>query len=228
MKKMFVLMSILVCLLLVTPTSVALAEGKGKGKPVDFSAVMAVMGATEGNVTPIPPSAEPGANKRWLVRDRAVLGSVSGHINGGFTVVYDANVDLNQAGSIHGTINFNSGPAGIIDGVLRGRTLPGDPVDISYEYYLLPYLVPSLPDYLQQYLAFLNSVGYTFAVLPIGFDGSVTLQSGTGIYEGVQGTAKCDGVMANTIIAVAPGSMGGHVVALMPSDMTLSGKWHKN
>lgn len=224
MKKRTILLSLLLCLALLV-ASASMAFANSKGKPTDFTATMTVLGISPDPPTSIPPPAEPGENLRWLVRDRVVLGMVSGDIAGGFSVVYDANVDLNQAGTLHGTLDFDCGPLGTIHGLLRGRTLPGEPVLLPGDFLANP-PYSLLPEEVKGTIMYLQSLGYNFALLPIGLDGSVTLQGGTGSYEGIQGTAKCEGVVVNAIIAIGPPPFGGHIVAIAPSNMTLTGKWH--
>ena len=218
MKKRIVLLFVLISLVLLVAVTGTAFAGVSGGKPTDFAATMVALGVALGDVLPIPPPADVGENHRWLVRDRMVTGAVSGDITGWFTIVYDANVDVTQAGVVHGTLEFNCGPLGTINGLIRARTLPGEPVLIPYS---------ELPPALQVYLESLYYAGYAFALLPIGLDGSVTLQGGTGTYEGIKGVSTCNGVRANTILAIGPPPYGGHIVAMLPSSVLLSGRWHQ-
>jgi len=217
--KRLVISSLLCMVLLMNLPAIAFA--KGKGKPADFEAQMTVLGIGEGDVTPVPPKANPEDIIRWIVRDRPVYGQISGDINGGFTIIYSGNVDTSQEGNIHGSIDIAC-MDGSIYGKLRGKSSPGVPMPQALTPEFLGQLLPEIAGY----LLYLQSQGFTFLVLPIDFTGGFTFQGGTGAYEGVQGTGKFGGTMVNAIVAVSPVGES-HVAGFAPSVIDLTGKWHQ-
>lgn len=72
-------------------------------KPVPFSASGTVDNISDGDVFPA------GESGRWVVAERELTGTLSGDINGEFTMTYKANVELEtQAGRLHGTLEVGS------------------------------------------------------------------------------------------------------------------------
>jgi hypothetical protein len=224
MKKLLVAF-LLICLLLVTALpGMALADGKGK--PADFMVTIQISEIGSGTVIPVPPSAGAGENIRWLVRDRPIYGTVSGDTHGTVIIVYDANVDLTQQGNIHGQFVIDAVVPGdgndTISGIINGKSTPGE---LSPPSPLTEDFLSQFPPYIQAYLQSLEGF-ILFCVMPVQSNGNFTLQRGTGSYAGVQGTGKFNGIMANTIIGITPDG-ASHVVAVAPSSLLLTGKWHQ-
>ncbi len=96
MKPRFGIIGMVLALVMaVIPSTAALAAA-----PESFNA----FGTISPNISFGNPAAL-GDSGRWLVPERSVSGTLnSGSITGDFTMVYAANVDTYQAGSIHGTI----------------------------------------------------------------------------------------------------------------------------
>lgn len=131
MKKRFILLSIVLCLVLLVATpGVALAKGKAPALPKALTEFTAEMTVTEiddtiigGNVFPILD--QYGNLVGWQVVGRQVRGEVSGDLEGTFVVTYNATLALNQQGLIEGTLEIDTKPGskrGIIFGTLSGMT----------------------------------------------------------------------------------------------------------
>ncbi|MBI2934028.1 MAG: hypothetical protein HYY29_00495 [Chloroflexi bacterium] len=174
----------------------------------------------QASVRPIPAGVAtdgPGVI-RWLVRDRKLVGTLAGGINGTIVFVSSGNLDVNQDGRMHGTFSiFNA--TGYLGGSSTVNLAAGapSPFDINPLLAQLPYLDPASP-YAQWlgWLASLVSQGYTFYSLPINGKGRLVMEYGTGSFAGVNGTATFGGVMANALLGVSP-SGESHVVGMLPS-----------
>ena len=100
MKKRLFFISLVLALVMTTlmPGAVLAA------KPADFSA--------SGGISDIKPPTDiwqAGKSDRWVVVEREITGTLSGDINGDFTMTYRGNFDLStQAGTFHGTVESGS------------------------------------------------------------------------------------------------------------------------
>ena len=111
MKKRLLFVSLVLALVLTTLVPAAALAAK----PVPFSATGTIATLDEGTVFPA------GESGRWRVVLREAGGNVSGSITDDFTMTYKANVDLEQAGNLHGTLTFETEPYVL---KLNGKTEP--------------------------------------------------------------------------------------------------------
>lgn len=97
-KKVVLILLTLVLVLAFSMPTVALAKA-----PVALNANGVIASIDEGTVFPA------GNSGRYVVASRTILGTLTGDINGDFTLNYKANVELaTQAGNLHGTLQTAS------------------------------------------------------------------------------------------------------------------------
>lgn len=124
MKRKGFLFALVCLLLLLLPTTALAAVNIPAGAPQATSSVLlspfkATVVPTkigEGKVTPL-------GKFHWRVEDRPMCGAISGDLNGRFSLVYDAVVNLLQSGYIWGTSEVNCEGGDTISGKVRGWTL---------------------------------------------------------------------------------------------------------
>ncbi len=107
-------------------------------KPVEFNA--------QGTINSIsnPPDAvviPAGESLRWMVLERDIIGSISGDIEGDFTITYKANVDLSQAGIFQGMLIVDEGSYEI---EMNGKSQPFEIVGSITNPYPPPTSIPIL------------------------------------------------------------------------------------
>jgi len=129
MKKY--LIPVLICLaLVVTMPGVALAKGKAPAPPKELTPFEVALTVTSIDDTVVGVNVLPvfdgvGELTGWKVLGREVRGEVSGDLGGTFVVTYNADLDLNQQGTIGGTLMINTKPGtkrGMIFGTFSGIT----------------------------------------------------------------------------------------------------------
>lgn len=99
MRKRLLFTSLVLALVLTTLVPAAALAAK----PASFYASGGISGISPGTVLPA------GESGRWRVIEREISGSLSGDIDGDFTMAYKANVELaTQAGNLHGTLEAGS------------------------------------------------------------------------------------------------------------------------
>jgi len=198
MKKRLLCIGLVVSLVLsIVMPGTALAD-KGGGFE-EFEAAGSVLGIDPGTVKAA------GQSGRWIVSERQVIGmmSVCEAAPEMFTMTYAANVDSDQNGTFHGELVVGS-----LVFKVRGKSEMGAPTGFGTVVVEVPNPYPP-PD--------------TIPVeVPVVFCPLTT--SGTwNLIEGAQGNGDY-----NTTITVAiatDGPFQGHIVAVVDSSVSLTGKW---
>ena len=99
MKRRLLFISLALAVL----TTTSLGAAALAANSVPFSASGTVSTISDGDVFPA------GESGRWVVAERELTGTLSGDINGDFTMTYKANVELEtQVGRLHGTLEVGS------------------------------------------------------------------------------------------------------------------------
>ncbi|MDO8636139.1 MAG: hypothetical protein Q7R34_07850 [Dehalococcoidia bacterium] len=113
-KVLFISLALVIALTAFMPAP-ALAA-----KPQAFSASGTVYYITPGTVKPA------GDSGRFVVVERDIVGSLSGSINGAFTLSYKANVELTtQAGNLHGTMQVGANNTLNVNGKIQPLVFAG-------------------------------------------------------------------------------------------------------
>lgn len=185
-----VLVSVLTALM---PTAVLAA------KPVEFKATGNIAYITEGDVLPA------GNSGQWRVIERELGGTLSGDINGAFTLNYKANVELaTQAGNLHGTLQAGSQVLEV-----NGKIEPLKPYHGNAFYFVMEYVDPVFG---LVRIYYVPGVGY----VPL-FDLEIN-----GHWTSVSGANGNGDFTASVIFIPTP---EGHVAYVLPvSQVNLTGK----
>ena len=113
-KALFVSLALVLALGVLLPAPVQAA------KPLPFSAGGTVYYITPGTVKPA------GDSGRFVVVERDIVGSLSGSINGAFTLNYKANVELaTQAGNLQGAMQVGDSNTLNINGKIQPLEFAG-------------------------------------------------------------------------------------------------------
>lgn len=196
MKRKLLCIILAACLVLsvVMPATALAAKGKAFD---DFEATGTVLGIDPGTVKAA------GNSGRWIVSERQVIGMLTGHANGMFTLTYKANVDSEQTGTFHGEL-----VVGEFVFKVRGKSELGDPTGQGMFDVEIPNPNPP-PDTI--------TIQVPVVFCPLTTTGKWTL------IEGAQGNGDYN---ATIEVAIAvDGPFAGHIVGIVSSSVSLTGKW---
>jgi len=122
-RRLPIISIVLTLILVVMIPATAIAN---EGRPTKIESYGEITGITAGVVTPL------GESGRWGVIEREILGTITGDINGDFTLTYKGVFKLeNQAGNFHGTME-----TGTCFLRVNGKVQPLEMVQIGPEIYL--------------------------------------------------------------------------------------------
>ena len=118
------IISIVLALILVVVTPATVIANEGRLTKIE--AYGEITGITAGIVTPL------GESGQWGVIEREILGTITGDINGGFTLTYKGVFKLeDQAGNFHGTMETGAHFLRV-----NGKVQPLEMVPVGPEIYL--------------------------------------------------------------------------------------------